>query len=529
MIFRTWIVLELFVLALGNHSLLAKDKLAEAAVPTYQTQTVEGWTVHVAERLLAEAQPETERALEILRAQLQEVVRVVPAEAVVKLKEVPLWFSLEYPGIRAGAEYHPGRKWLVDNGRNPEMVQGVEFTDIRIFEAELDRMPNFVLHELAHAYHDRVLSYENPEVVKAFDRAKESHSYDDVERWNGSQAVAPKTRERAYAMSNPMEYFAESSEAYFGRNDFYPFNREELSKHDPEMVELLVKVWGVEAVAPAGPTASPPIGPPPPEWKVPEFYTKSISANGYPVVASANVNDYALREAAYLINLMLANRPDVREAMIQSGSRMCIISWKEFTTDLPDFAWLTPKDFWDARARGTGGSQTDPYCSSAEENVLKYPGDPYQNECILIHEFAHNIHLRGMVNVDPSFDSRVQAAYDSAMAQGLWKGKYASTNHHEYFAEGVQSWFDNNRPPDHDHNEVRTRVALKAYDPGLAKLCEEVFGETELVYTEPTTRLTGHLHGYDPSQAPTFVWPERLKKAKEEIRAEAIKRSAGEK
>jgi hypothetical protein len=262
---------------------------------------------------------------------------------------------------------------------------------------------------------------------------------------------------------------------------------------------------------------------------VAEFYTKSISANGYPIVASANVNDYALREAAYLINLMLANRPDVREAMIQSGSRMCIISWKEFTTDLPDFAWLTPKDFWDARARGTGGSQTDPYCSSAEENILKYPGDPYHDECILIHEFAHNIHLRGMVNVDPSFDSRVQATYDSAMSQGLWKGKYASTNHHEYFAEGVQSWFDNNRPPDHDHNEVRTRKALKKYDPGLAKLCEEVFGETELVYTDPTTRLTGHLQGYAPSQAPTFVWPERLNKVKEEIRAEAKARSEGEK
>ena len=520
MIFRTLITLLLNVLVIEHHSLLAEDQLTTAVIPTYQSQTVEGWTVHVAEPLVAEFQAETEKALEILRKQLQEVDRVVPAAAVVKLKEVPLWFSREYPGIRPGAEYHPGRQWLVDHGRNPEMVQGVEFTDIAIFEVEVDRMPNFVLHELAHAYHDRVLSYENPEVVKAFDRAKESHTYDSVERWNGSQAAAPKTRDKAYAMSNPMEYFAESSEAYFGRNDFYPFNHEELLKHDPGMAELLAKVWGVEAMAPV---ALSPIGPPLEEWKVPEFYTKSISANGYPVVASANVNDYALREAAYLINLMLANRPDVRDAMIKGGSRMCIISWKEFTTDLPDFAWLTPKDFWDARARGTGGSQTDPYCSSAEENILKYPGDPYSTECILMHEFAHNIHLRGMVNVDPSFDSRVQAAYDSAISQGLWKGKYASTNHHEYFAEGVQSWFDNNRPPDHDHNEVRTRKALKAYDPGLAKLCEEVFGETELVYTDPTTRLTDHLQGYDPSQAPTFVWPERLMKVKEEIRAAALK------
>jgi len=245
--------------------------------------------------------------------------------------------------------------------------------------------------------------------------------------------------------------------------------------------------------------------------KAPSFYTQFISASGYPIVASAKVNPYALKEAAYLVNLMLAQRPDVRTAMVESGSRMCILAYNEFTTDQPDFAWLKPKDFWDRRARGLGGSETDPLCSSAEENLLGYPGDPYQAECILIHEFAHNIHLRGMVRVDKTFDSRVKATYDKAMAAGLWKGKYAATNHHEYFAEGVQSWFDNNRENDHDHNHVNTRVELIEYDPGLAALCREVFGTTELKYTKPATRLTGHLAGYDPSKAPTFVWPERLK------------------
>ena len=49
----------------------------------------------------------------------------------------------------------------------------------------------------------------------------------------------------------------------------------------------------------------------------------------------------------------------------------------------------------------------DPYCSCGEENLLAYPGDPYAAENILIHEFAHNIHLRGMVNVDATFDTRL--------------------------------------------------------------------------------------------------------------------------
>lgn len=141
-------------------------------------------------------------------------------------------------------------------------------------------------------------------------------------------------------------------------------------------------------------------------------------------------------------------------------------------------------------------------------------------ECILFHEFAHCIHLRGISNVDPTFDIRLKTTYDAAMKVGLWKGKYAATNDREYFAAGVQSWFDNNRENDHDHNWVNTRAELLEYDPGLAALCREVFGDTELKYTKPATRLTGHMEGYDPAQAPTFVWPERLKQAKEEIQAQ---------
>lgn len=254
------------------------------------------------------------------------------------------------------------------------------------------------------------------------------------------------------------------------------------------------------------------VGPVPAELKLPDFYQKHVSATGYPVVGSAKVNDYALKEAAYLINLMLAERPDVRKAMIEHESRMAVMAHDEFTTDIPGHAHLKPKDWWDRRARGLGGSETDPVCSCGEENLLGFEGDPYSTENILIHEFAHNIHLRGLIHVDPTFDARLEKAYEAAIKKGLWKGKYAATNSREYWAEGVQSWFDNNREPDHDHNHVNTRKELIEYDPELAKLCEEVFGRTELTYTKPATRLTGHLEGYDPTSAPTFEWPERLRK-----------------
>lgn len=302
-------------------------------------------------------------------------------------------------------------------------------------------------------------------------------------------------------------------------------------------VALVSLLLGAAAAAP--PEAEGRVTAPPPDLGVDPFHSKYTSAGGFPIVASARVSDYALLEAAYIVDSLLAERPDVRRALVESGTRLCIIGHDEFTTDLPEFARLAeepvegfpgiaPRDWWDARARGTGGSASDPFCSCGEENLLGYEGDPYAAECILIHEFAHAIHLRGMATVDPTFDARVRAAWEAAVGEGLWRGKYAATNHHEYFAEGVQSWFDDNRVDDHDHNHVHLRRQLVEYDPRLAELCREVFGDTAFRYTKPATRLTGHLAGYDPALAPRFAWPERLVRAHREIGRRAEARSRGE-
>jgi hypothetical protein len=165
---------------------------------------------------------------------------------VAKLREVPLWFSPEYAGVRPSAEYHPDARWLKENSRNEAMARSVEFTNVRIFAQESKRMPNFTLHELAHAYHHRVLSqgFEHTEILAAYSQARERGLYEKVERWLGNGR--PNTVERAYAMSSPMEYFAEATEAFFSRNDFYPFDRAELKQHDPDMERLVAKLWGVE-------------------------------------------------------------------------------------------------------------------------------------------------------------------------------------------------------------------------------------------------------------------------------------------
>jgi len=210
----------------------------------YRTNSIEGWRVLIDERLFATNQPATQKALALLQAQLNEIVHNVPKAAVAKLRNVTLWFSPSYPGTQQKAEYHPGAEWLREHGRNPDMAKGVEFTNIPEFEAETHRMPNFTLHELAHGFHDQFVQggFDNDEIKAAYERAKGSGSYDKVERHNGDGRA--NTIERAYAMTNPMEYFAELTEAFFSRNDFFPFTREELHRHDPEMENLLAKLWG---------------------------------------------------------------------------------------------------------------------------------------------------------------------------------------------------------------------------------------------------------------------------------------------
>ena len=40
------------------------------------------------------------------------------------------------------------------------------------------------------------------------------------------------------------EYFAEVTESYFYRNDFFPFVLAELKRHDASVHDLLVEIWG---------------------------------------------------------------------------------------------------------------------------------------------------------------------------------------------------------------------------------------------------------------------------------------------
>ena len=208
------------------------------------------------------------------------------------------------------------------------------------------------------------------------------------------------------------------------------------------------------------------------------FYRKHIDADGIPIISSQAVDDRALVAAREIVIGMLAMRPEVRDSMRARQARVGVMSRREVTTDMPEHAFLAndPDVDWNARARGLGGTPAVPLTTGAEENLLCLPSDRYRGESILVHEFAHGIHRLGIDFVDPSFSDRLERVYELAVAEGLWIDTYAATSPAEYWAEGVQSWFDANQAPQPGiHNDIDTRRELQRYDPRLAALIEEFF------------------------------------------------------
>ncbi len=209
----------------------------------YQIQNHLGWSIFLHKDLVGE---KSKRALQLLDQQLQAIIDRVPAPAVAYLKKVPLYFTPS-PDARGGACHHPSSTWLANNNKPVEMAKSVEFTNVENFEHETRRMPNFVLHELAHAYHNHLLGDDHPAILSAFQAAKKSGTYKNLPKRSGDPKKPYRIdKGETYAMSNQMEYFAEATEAYFHANDYYPHRRSQLIEHDPKVVAVLEKVWGVK-------------------------------------------------------------------------------------------------------------------------------------------------------------------------------------------------------------------------------------------------------------------------------------------
>jgi hypothetical protein len=250
------------------------------------------------------------------------------------------------------------------------------------------------------------------------------------------------------------------------------------------------------ATAPAARTTGPadPIEAPPENLRQ-DFYSKCAYFQGMPILGNAKVDDRAFHKLIEALGKELANcDPRVMPTMVRLGVHYSIISATDGQTLLPELADLRndPKVDWDKRARGMGGRD----CSGGEENILEFPNDRYRGESIYIHEFAHTLDRYAFTVIDPAFAHDLRAAYRHAKTAGLWSNTYSITNQSEYFAEGVQMYFDCARggnPADGVHNEIINREGLQKYDPDLFDLIDREFGKNPWRY-EGAYNTTGKAH-----------------------------------
>ena len=230
------------------------------------------------------------------------------------------------------------------------------------------------------------------------------------------------------------------------------------------------------------------------------YYQQWISVRGFPVLASSEVSPYTVKEAAWIIGQMIGHHPDVLRVMAERTVRFAIVPHNKHTSDMPESNTGRLSFFWDVRHRAVH-CRGCPIASETEEDLIGKFSSP-------IHNFGHLLQDWGLNGVDPTLNNRVTTLYDMAKAEGLYQGYYAGSTESEYWAEGVTSWF-------HDTNQKQhvalTRSALKKYDPRLAKLLTEVFGDGDWRYTRPATRThLPHLQGFNPQEAPIYQRPPEL-------------------
>lgn len=176
-----------------------------------------------------------------LARQLTHVIALVPDDKQAVVRKTRIWVEWEAgPGTDPNwlAYAFGSRDWLARNGYNPAKMNGIEVPNIRRFATASKRgLGGLMLHELAHVYHYKKLGADHPGVQAAYQQAVDRKLYDKVPDAFGRKG-------KAYARTDRFEYFAELTEAYFGRNDYYPFDRSDLAAHDPAGYKLMREVWG---------------------------------------------------------------------------------------------------------------------------------------------------------------------------------------------------------------------------------------------------------------------------------------------
>jgi len=215
---------------------------AQLTVNGYSNYTLVGFNVLVEDAAMTTNSTLTNAALALLETKLTEISQFNIAQSKLdSLMAVPIF--MDWNTTTGAAQYHPSEAWLIANGYAPEKAGCVEISNITNFINWTNQnQPYMVMHELAHAYHHRVLNFNSPLITSAYNNAVSTNLYTSVLYHSGGGNYS--TQPTSYALTNDKEYFAEISEAYFGLNDYFPFDYSDLSTYDPEGFNAAFTIWG---------------------------------------------------------------------------------------------------------------------------------------------------------------------------------------------------------------------------------------------------------------------------------------------
>ncbi|MDZ4684449.1 MAG: hypothetical protein SH850_05120 [Planctomycetaceae bacterium] len=439
----------------------------------FEIRNIEGWTVYLNREVPKQHPGETARTMEHLRWELYQIKLAAPAPAVANMQENnAIW--IEYDE-KVNLSYHPDRRWLLGRGYTiPWDPKSIMSLSVKTHFGDSYRHPFVVFHELAHGYDFHFIGqgegYGDRASRTNYDRMMKEGEYETVRIWDGRVGSH-------YARTNSMEYWAESSEAYFAVNDIYPFVRAQLREHDPLMAHFVERYWGVDPLQVVS------------LEKELAAYKKAPQGTGVPASAATPkflaTAGYEKRDIAgwsvYVSPSSLEDQPGLGATMLK------LLSYKLHMIDHfiaePGRKLLHEVPIW------LELGQTGPYiryCGSRKQltdegaNPDKFGAvevrDPQWmmhwamlQQSDVLHELALAYYDRYAARIDSELGKKIQAAYEQAKKDGKYKSVLrfdgqrephsALDSEKDYFAELMESYFLVN-----DHYPF-IRCELKDQDP----------------------------------------------------------------
>ncbi len=202
------------------------------------------WTIYYEKSMLQGNPKLTKRSLQKLTNKLQDVKAALPSYSLDKLKQIKIFLmwgeASPQGGLKSGMRFVRKGESKSRKHYDTRWEYGIV-----IYSAEnlmyLDSLwsKKALMHEFAHAWHILNWPEKHPQITKPWNNAKSQQLYKKVKDYKG------RTKDKAYALTNQLEYFAELSAIYFVGGDYFPFNRSGLKDYDPNGFYMIEELWGL--------------------------------------------------------------------------------------------------------------------------------------------------------------------------------------------------------------------------------------------------------------------------------------------